>query len=112
LGGIDVDFLCAPAKQIRQRVPYVVMLPPGWLLPGEQATPSPITSVENYLVMLDEDVVQYINGQFTRLKKTFSLEKADRPPILGGWLAARSTSATACSADEYWSDPQLLGGGR
>ena len=24
----------------------------------------------------------------TRLSKTFDLEVADRPPILGGWLAA------------------------
>ena len=44
---------------------------------------------------------------FSRLKKTFSLEKADRPPILGGWLAAPGhiRSLAGCSEDEYWEDP-------
>jgi len=43
----------------------------------------------------------------TRLKKNFALEKADRPPILGGWLAAPThvQALAGCSADEYWADP-------
>lgn len=44
---------------------------------------------------------------FTRLKKTFALEKADRLPILGGWLAAPEhvQILAGCTADEYWADP-------
>ena len=45
--------------------------------------------------------------RFTRLKKTFALEKADRPPILGGWLAAPAyvQSLAGCTSEEYWADP-------
>ena len=55
----------------------------------------------------------------TRLTKAFDLQLPDRPPILGGWLAAPGhiQSLTGCSDDEYWADPfhwgvraeQLLG---
>jgi uroporphyrinogen decarboxylase len=43
----------------------------------------------------------------TRLRTTFNLEVADRPPILGGWLAAPNhiQALTRCSEDAYWSDP-------
>lgn len=43
----------------------------------------------------------------TRLKKAFDLEQPDRPPILGGWLAAPGyiQALTGCSEDEYWADP-------
>ena len=43
----------------------------------------------------------------SRLKKAFALEKADRPPIMGGWLAAPATiqSLTGSSQEEYWADP-------
>ncbi len=43
----------------------------------------------------------------TRLRQTFDLELPDRPPILGGWLAAPGhiQQLTGCSDDEYWSDP-------
>ncbi len=43
----------------------------------------------------------------TRLAKRFDLELPDRPPILGGWLAAPEhiRALTGCSEDEYWSDP-------
>jgi hypothetical protein len=42
-----------------------------------------------------------------RLAKAFALELPDRPPILGGWLAAPEhiQSLTGCSDDEYWDDP-------
>ena len=42
-----------------------------------------------------------------RLTRTFGLELPDRPPILGGWLAAPEhiQTLTSCSDDEYWSDP-------
>jgi hypothetical protein len=45
---------------------------------------------------------------FNLLKKAFSLEKADRPPILGGWLAAPEhiQTLTGCSAEEYWDNPK------
>jgi hypothetical protein len=41
-----------------------------------------------------------------RLAKAFYLELPDRPPILGGWLAAPEhiQKLTGCSEDEYWSD--------
>jgi len=47
----------------------------------------------------------------TRLVKAFDLELPDRPPILGGWLAAPGhiQSLTSCSEDEYWSDPFYWG---
>ena len=43
----------------------------------------------------------------TRLTKAFDLEVPDRPPILGGWLAAPDhiQSLTGCSDDDYWADP-------
>ena len=43
----------------------------------------------------------------TRLAQAFALELPDRPPILGGWLAAPQhiQTLTGCSEDEYWSDP-------
>jgi hypothetical protein len=45
--------------------------------------------------------------QQERLLKTFDLERPDRPPILGGWLAAPEhvMALTGCSEDEYWEDP-------
>ncbi|MBN1876852.1 MAG: hypothetical protein JXA33_21700 [Anaerolineae bacterium] len=43
----------------------------------------------------------------TRLMRTFQLETPDRPPILGGWLAAPEyiQALTGCSEDDYWTDP-------
>lgn len=43
----------------------------------------------------------------TRLETAFNLENPDRPPILGGWLAAPNhiQTITGCSEDEYWDDP-------
>ena len=43
----------------------------------------------------------------TRLAKAFNLETPDRPPILGGWLAAPGhiQTLTGCSDDDYWSNP-------
>lgn len=42
----------------------------------------------------------------TRLKTAFNLENPDRPPILGGWLAAPNhiQTLTNCTEDEYWDD--------
>jgi hypothetical protein len=42
-----------------------------------------------------------------RLNKAFQLQLPDRPPILGGWLAAPEhiQALTGCTEDEYWSDP-------
>jgi hypothetical protein len=42
-----------------------------------------------------------------RLAAAFDLRLSDRPPILGGWLAAPEhiQSLTGCSDEEYWSDP-------
>jgi hypothetical protein len=47
----------------------------------------------------------------TRLTKAFNLRAADRPPILGGWLAAPShiQALTQCSEDTYWEDPFYWG---
>jgi hypothetical protein len=47
----------------------------------------------------------------TRLDRAFSLAIPDRPPILGGWLAAPDhiQSLTGCSEDEYWADPVRWG---
>jgi hypothetical protein len=46
-----------------------------------------------------------------RLLEAFDLEMADRPPILGGWLAAPGhiQALADCSDDEYWSDPFYWG---
>jgi hypothetical protein len=43
----------------------------------------------------------------TRLQLAFDLEQPDRPPILGGWLAAPAhiQTLTGCSEDQYWEDP-------
>jgi hypothetical protein len=45
--------------------------------------------------------------QKTRLAKAFALERPDRPPILGGWLAAPDyiQALTGCSEEAYWADP-------
>ncbi len=42
-----------------------------------------------------------------RLTKAFNLELPDRPPILGGWMAAPGhiQTLTGCSEDAYWADP-------
>ena len=47
----------------------------------------------------------------TRLTKAFDLEWPERPPIMGGWLAAPEhiQSLTGCSEDEYWDDPFAWG---
>jgi hypothetical protein len=43
----------------------------------------------------------------TRMAKAFDLQQPDRPPILGGWLAAPNHIQTlaGCSDDDYWDDP-------
>jgi hypothetical protein len=43
----------------------------------------------------------------TRLTAAFALQATDRPPILGGWLAAPGhiQALTGCSDDDYWADP-------
>jgi hypothetical protein len=45
--------------------------------------------------------------QRTRLTRTFQGEQPDRPPILGGWLAAPNhvQALTGCSEAEYYQDP-------
>jgi hypothetical protein len=47
----------------------------------------------------------------TRLSRAFDLDLPDRPPVLGGWLAAPKhiQALTGCSEDEYWSDPFYWG---
>jgi hypothetical protein len=42
-----------------------------------------------------------------RVKMAFDLKQPDRPPILGGWLAAPGyiQELTGCSEDDYWADP-------
>jgi hypothetical protein len=47
----------------------------------------------------------------TRLETAFDLQLPDRPPILGGWLAAPEhiQSLTGCSDDAYWGDPFYWG---
>lgn len=47
----------------------------------------------------------------TRLRLAFDLETPDRPPILGGWLAAPDhiQALTGCSDDDYWADPLRWG---
>ena len=46
-----------------------------------------------------------------RLETAFDLRLPDRPPILGGWLAAPEhiQALTGCSDDAYWSDPFCWG---
>ncbi len=43
----------------------------------------------------------------TRLRMAFDLALPDRPPILGGWLAAPEhiQMLTGCSEDDYWTHP-------
>jgi len=45
--------------------------------------------------------------QKTRLLTAFNLERPDRPPILGGWLAAPEhiRTLTGCNEEQYWEDP-------
>lgn len=47
------------------------------------------------------------NHKITRLQQAFDLKLPDRPPILGGWLAAPEHvwTITGCSPDDYWDDP-------
>lgn len=47
----------------------------------------------------------------TRVALAFHLQQPDRPPILGGWLAAPDyiQALTGCSDDEYWADPFAWG---
>jgi hypothetical protein len=42
----------------------------------------------------------------TRVSLAFNLEMADRPPILGGWLAVPEyiQRLTGCTEDDYWAD--------
>jgi hypothetical protein len=42
-----------------------------------------------------------------RLTTAFDLSQPDRPPILGGWLAAPEyiQKLSGCSEDDYWADP-------
>lgn len=46
-----------------------------------------------------------------RLATSFDLQRPDRPPILGGWLAAPNhiQALTGCPEDDYWSDPFYWG---
>jgi hypothetical protein len=47
----------------------------------------------------------------TRLKTAFALQTPDRPPILGGWLAAPNhvQALTGCSEEQYYDDPYRWG---
>lgn len=47
----------------------------------------------------------------TRIAQAFDLIQPDRPPILGGWLAAPEhiQALTGCSPEEYWDDPWSWG---
>jgi hypothetical protein len=49
--------------------------------------------------------------KWTRLHEAFALRTPDRPPILGGWLAAPKyiIRLTGCSEDDYWADPVTWG---
>ena len=46
-----------------------------------------------------------------RLTAAFDGKLSDRPPILGGWLAAPEhiQRLTGCSEDKYWADPYHWG---
>jgi hypothetical protein len=46
-----------------------------------------------------------------RLRSAFALKQPDRPPILGGWLAAPNLiqALTGCSSDQYYDDPFYWG---
>lgn len=43
-----------------------------------------------------------------RLQSAFALQQPDRPPILGGWLAAPNLiqALTGCTAQQYYADPR------
>ena len=47
----------------------------------------------------------------SRMFRAFDLEIPDRPPIMGGWLAAPNhiQALTGCTEDEYWNDPLFWG---
>ena len=49
--------------------------------------------------------------KWTRLHSAFDLNYPDRPPILGGWLAAPGhiQTLTGCTEDEYWDNPVFWG---
>ena len=46
-----------------------------------------------------------------RLMNAFGLEVPDRPPIIGGWLAAPDhiITLTGCTPDDYWENPFYWG---
>ena len=46
-----------------------------------------------------------------RLQRAIALQVPDRPPIMGGWLAAPNLvqALTGCSAVQYYADPQEWG---
>lgn len=48
----------------------------------------------------------YNSAAKARLQTAFDLDVPDRPPIIGGWLAAPNhiISITGCTPDEYWED--------
>ncbi len=48
-----------------------------------------------------------LSARRERLARAFDLKKPDRPPILGGWLAAPEhvQALTGCTDEEYWADP-------
>ena len=52
-----------------------------------------------------------MNTKRQRLLTTFSLGQPDRPPILGGWLAAPNhvMTLTGCTPAQYYADPQEWG---
>lgn len=52
-----------------------------------------------------------MDSTLSRLKTAFSLQKPDRPPILGGWLAAPNhvQALTGCSEQQYYDDPYHWG---
>jgi hypothetical protein len=55
--------------------------------------------------------VNVIMRALERLDTAFALQLPDRPPILGGWLAAPEhiQSLTGCNTKEYWEDPFYWG---
>jgi hypothetical protein len=48
-----------------------------------------------------------LSARRARLAQAFDLQRPDRPPILGGWLAAPECvqAIAGCSENEYWADP-------
>jgi hypothetical protein len=57
--------------------------------------------------MIDGENRRMMDSTLARLKTAFSLQKPDRPPILGGWLAAPNhvQALTGCSEQQYYDDP-------